>query len=169
MIMDYKITLLALRALPTNSWSDFHLLVSHKRGDAGLVKYFTAPKEIPRHNMRGIKVTKEIIVSDQKMSNMFGIALLAGALGAGIGLIFAPRSGKETRDKLSGAAKDARDQTQETLHQAQERMHRGLDQARDLKTELADAMKRKKHNAKKEIQSRAEDASDELKSWEGEA
>ena len=46
-------------------------------------------------------------MSDKKSGSGFGLGLILGmALGAALGFLFAPRSGKETRDMMKGKADD---------------------------------------------------------------
>ena len=46
-------------------------------------------------------------MSDKNSGSGFGIGLILGiAVGAALGFLFAPRSGKETRDLLKGKAAD---------------------------------------------------------------
>ncbi|HXH04945.1 MAG TPA: YtxH domain-containing protein [Candidatus Nitrosotenuis sp.] len=40
--------------------------------------------------------------------NTFGAVMIAGLIGAAVGLLFAPKSGKETRDELMSRADDAK-------------------------------------------------------------
>jgi gas vesicle protein len=54
------------------------------------------------------------------------LALLGGAvLGAGIALLYAPQSGRRTRQKLKGLGDDAEDYARELLERAED----GVDQA----------------------------------------
>ncbi len=50
----------------------------------------------------------------------FGVlGFLAGAaIGAAIGVLFAPRSGKETRERMAGKARDAKDDMDEFIDEA---------------------------------------------------
>jgi gas vesicle protein len=47
------------------------------------------------------------------------LGFLAGAaIGAAIGVLLAPRSGKETRERMAGKAKDAKDDLEDMIDQA---------------------------------------------------
>lgn len=62
-------------------------------------------------------------MSENNDRNIGGIvaALAIGALaGAGLALLFAPRSGKETRDALAGKARDLKDRAEQVLVDAKE-------------------------------------------------
>jgi gas vesicle protein len=55
---------------------------------------------------------------DEKGSNFgaFLIGLLSGAaIGAGLALLFAPQSGKETRDKIKDVAEDVKDKISDLI------------------------------------------------------
>jgi gas vesicle protein len=59
------------------------------------------------------------------MSNSKGVAfafLLGGAVGAGLALLFAPRTGEETRDKLKDGYKGAGDWAKDAFQDAKSRV-----------------------------------------------
>jgi gas vesicle protein len=64
-------------------------------------------------------------MSEVKLPQRSGFTIFAvGALiGAGIALLYAPQSGKETRKLLSKKGKQLRDKTQDTFESAQEFIH----------------------------------------------
>ena len=47
--------------------------------------------------------------------------LLGGVIGAGLALLFAPRSGHETRQKIKGLADDVKEKSTEYVNQAMEK------------------------------------------------
>ena len=57
---------------------------------------------------------------NNKKTGFMGL-LLGGLIGAGIGLIYAPRSGEETRRQLAEEANRITENTRESLHAAQEK------------------------------------------------
>jgi gas vesicle protein len=81
------------------------------------------------------------VVIEQKQGGI-GSFLLGLAVGAGVALLFAPRTGEETRRDLQRRARDAGDQAQDlvseltesvgsTLQQAREKVESRIDAARD--------------------------------------
>ena len=64
-------------------------------------------------------------MSEVKSSPRSGLTIFAvGALiGAGVALLYAPQSGKETRKLLSKKGKQLRDKAQDTVESAQEFIH----------------------------------------------
>ena len=80
------------------------------------------------------------------------VALLAGlAAGAALGILFAPDSGDETRDKLSESLKKLGDSIKETA--ATE-----IDNLVGLKDKVVDSIKTKIHGAEEEYQDDLEHA-----------
>jgi gas vesicle protein len=47
--------------------------------------------------------------------------LLGGVVGAGLALLFAPQSGRETRQKIKDLADDVKEKSAEYVHQAKEK------------------------------------------------
>lgn len=71
------------------------------------------------------------------------IAALGGAIiGAGIALLFAPASGKETRENIADSIEDAKDKVKDSLsslkHKAEEMMARGKDGVENMKENIKD-------------------------------
>lgn len=52
--------------------------------------------------------------------------LIGLSVGIGLGVLFAPTSGEETRSRLSETANDLADSARETVEQGRDRMQRGV-------------------------------------------
>lgn len=60
------------------------------------------------------------------------VSFLAGAaLGAGLALLYAPKSGKETREQISDLADDAVDKIKEYTREAQEKIKTVLEEGKE--------------------------------------
>lgn len=57
----------------------------------------------------------------ENSGSRFGYFLAGIGIGAAIALLFAPRSGEETREYLRGRYEDTRDQTKRRVHELRER------------------------------------------------
>lgn len=98
------------------------------------------------------------------------VALLAGlAVGAVLGVLFAPDSGKKTREKISDKAMDVTDNIKDSYHSMKDRMAAGKDSLSGLKDQVVDNVKSKanavsqefkefKDAEKQKVKSAAEDA-----------
>lgn len=71
---------------------------------------------------------KEIKVLDKQRLRTF---VLGGAVGALVGILLAPRSGRELRGSLANRAGEARERGRETYFDAQEQMRERLAEARE--------------------------------------
>ena len=79
------------------------------------------------------------------------LPLAAGLVGAGLALLLAPRSGRETRQKIQQSADDLKRQASEGLSSARETVDHGLDHAKDMKDRLAQAITTTGNKTKEEI------------------
>lgn len=61
------------------------------------------------------------------------LTVTAGLAGAAVALLFAPRSGRETRAKLRNTTSDFKEKADRKMSSARDSLHDGLEQARDLK------------------------------------
>src|SRR5829696_245415 len=75
-----------------------------------------------------LEVQKETKVLDRQRLRTF---VLGGAVGALVGILLAPRSGKELRGSLANRAGEARERGRETYFEAQEQMRERLAEVRE--------------------------------------
>src|SRR5918995_1901135 len=75
-----------------------------------------------------LKSQKETKVLDRQRLRTF---VLGGAVGALVGILLAPRSGKELRGSLANRAGEARERGRETYFDAQEQMRERLAEVRE--------------------------------------
>ena len=67
---------------------------------------------------------------------MVFLSFLAGAaVGAGVALLFAPKTGKELRDQISDLAEDAVDKIKEYTTEAQNKIKSTIDEGKELYSE----------------------------------
>lgn len=69
-------------------------------------------------------------------ASMFGVALVAGITGAGLALLFAPESGRETRKRLGKRVHDVKDQAQDSVQHARDSAEQGVERIREAGEEL---------------------------------
>ncbi len=62
-------------------------------------------------------------------SDLFAGLLIGGLIGAALGILYAPKSGKETRDEIAGKANELLDKTKEEYEKAIERSKAAYDSA----------------------------------------
>lgn len=110
-------------------------------------------------------------MTGQNKQNVMAISLLAGLAGAGLGLLVAPRSGRETRERMRLAASDAKHSTKERLAETRGKLDDQVDKANETKTrwleQIRSATKRKSKRTD-ETENRPEDGSGEspiIKAW----
>lgn len=71
----------------------------------------------------------DYIIIERKRGG-FGAFLWGAALGAGIALLYAPRSGRQTRDEIRASVTRLRDQAEDAVRQAQGTVHERIDGVR---------------------------------------
>jgi len=71
-----------------------------------------------------------VVVVEREGGSGFGWFVLGAALGAGLGLLFAPRSGAETRRDLGRRFDDLREQAGEKLDELAEGLEEGTEKVR---------------------------------------
>ncbi len=58
--------------------------------------------------------------------------LMGGMVGAGLALLLAPQSGRETREKLLSVANEARDKGLQLAEELKEKLESGIEQGREI-------------------------------------
>lgn len=109
-------------------------------------------------------------------SNALLAPLIAGMVGAGLALLLAPRSGKETREKIRDSANNMKSQAEENLLNARDSLEQSIQHALDLKQRLTTALTETGGKARRELdelkdmqnESRAPRQSSVLSTWEEE-
>jgi gas vesicle protein len=91
---------------------------------------------------------EETMAERQAHSGSLMVPLLAGLAGAGIALLLAPRSGRETREQLKDRAEDMRLQAKEVTDAAAQQIEAGTQQAKEMKERTSSVIRRhtKKHD-----------------------
>ncbi len=101
---------------------------------------------------------------ESRLGSIF-LAFLAGAfIGTGLGLLFAPSSGQETREKIKGASHDAKERTVKTASQAKGKVDElvvhgkeKISSAKDSVKAAVEAGKDAFHNKKAELTEEVEE------------
>ena len=112
------------------------------------------------------------LTSQKSDSTLPVVALLAGlAVGAVIGVLFAPERGTDIRTRISDKAKGLSDTAKDKIRAVKNRFHTEEEELTDLKDEVVDKVKSKAKEATYlkdelvyEAKSKAKDISEEVKS-----
>jgi gas vesicle protein len=80
---------------------------------------------------------------DRRGSGLFGALLLGGLIGAVLGLLFAPRSGKETRDALVKRGQEYLEEGERLYGEGRERLVDAYESGRDVAGQKAEELKEK--------------------------
>lgn len=111
-------------------------------------------------------------MAERNVNNALWVPVAAGLFGAGLALLFAPRSGRETRDKLRVNYEELKDRADNKLALAREKVDESLEEAKALKSRLAGAIKKDAASERKNEfnESAPSSYADEtsLINWEGE-
>ncbi|MEO8590741.1 MAG: YtxH domain-containing protein [Flavobacteriales bacterium] len=119
-------------------------------------------------------------MSNERNYGIFGF-LAGAAVGAALGILFAPHSGKETRQRMANKAKDAKDDLDDLIDKGREEWSKAKGKAHDTATmtkdevtdfirflfeegrDLADRVKDDVDEAAEETKSRARSAADHIR------
>jgi gas vesicle protein len=85
-------------------------------------------------------------MTEKQRNKAFVVPLLAGLAGAGLALLYAPRSGRETREKIHETAQDVQRDVSHSLESARQQVHEGINQAKEITSKVAETIKsRRRH------------------------
>lgn len=76
-------------------------------------------------------------MAEHKTSNVLTLTLLAGLAGAGAALLLAPRSGRETRQKLHQSADDLKHTAEDNLNSTKAKLQHNAEKLRAWKEHIA--------------------------------
>jgi gas vesicle protein len=82
-----------------------------------------------------------VVIVERKDSSSLGAFLFGAALGAGIALLLAPRSGEETQREIRERARKLKDSAEERLRRAQAQVEDALDEVREELRDRVDTVK----------------------------
>ena len=66
--------------------------------------------------------------------------IMGAAIGGGLALLFAPRSGEETRDQIRQLGDDARDKIRDIISDAERRVKEAIEEGRELVHDKAEVI-----------------------------
>lgn len=96
-------------------------------------------------------VEKEGSMNDDDAVRIAGAFLLGGAIGAFIALLYAPKSGKETRKSITKAARRVKEDAVEMVEDTIESVNDFVNDVKDRATDIIDRGVELSDSAKKEI------------------
>gem|GEM_PF-1613445 len=79
-----------------------------------------------------------MMVNKSDVYKVGGGLLLGAAIGSAVGVLFAPKAGKETREDIKTKANEAQEKTQELIEQTKERAEQMYEKGRNVVTEKRD-------------------------------
>ena len=106
----------------------------------------------------------------QAGSNTMLLAVAAGAIGAGIALLLAPRSGIDTRKRLQETADELKHRAHDNVESAKDVVGESLERASDMQHKVARAIKTRKTELKQDLKDSIDNTSNtqSLNQWEEE-
>ncbi len=78
-------------------------------------------------------------MNQRSAQNVMFVSLLAGVTGAALGVLFAPRSGKETRQRMAETATDAKERVKDGAAKAKLTVNDKLHKVRETKDRLLES------------------------------
>lgn len=96
-------------------------------------------------------------MTEAKSNRSLLMPLVAGLLGAGLALFFAPRSGRETREKMRMQADEMKDKAEDSLSSVRRSLNQSIEEAQDLKKRLSEALVSSGKKPKQEMDELGED------------
>lgn len=82
-------------------------------------------------------------MTERSTSQVLGATIVGGVVGAGLALLFAPRSGKETRERIHEGVNDMKQQASDKIDQLSSKLHRTGRKAKAEMQELKDKTERR--------------------------
>lgn len=80
-------------------------------------------------------------MAEQRAQNSLMIPLIAGMVGAGLALLFAPKSGLETRADIRSKAEQARLKAKAGVDSATNKVGQGIEQAKETGSRIGKSIK----------------------------
>ena len=80
-------------------------------------------------------------MTDKQGSKSIMAPLLAGIAGAGLALLLAPRSGRETRGKIQESAHDLQQNAKDAIDTSQQKLNDSREHARSITDKITSAIK----------------------------
>lgn len=95
----------------------------------------------------------------EERPNVVLISVIAGLVGAGIALLLAPRSGRETRQKLRSAAGGLKHQAKENYEDLRNQAQSTMQSANEMKHKITSAIKTRKDQGQQSMDEASDNTS----------
>lgn len=95
-------------------------------------------------------------------NNVVVASLIAGLAGAAIGMLLAPRSGRETREQLHDTASDLKSKAGDGLTSAKDSLDQGLNKAKQASDHFTSAIKHTGRRTKQHTEELKQEISDDM-------
>ena len=115
-------------------------------------------------------------MAEHKTSDVLTLTLLAGLAGAGLALLLAPRSGRETREQLQQSADELKHKAGDNFDRTKAKLHHNAEKLKAWKEHLANRASEQSQQIQDKIQAAADSSPEEisdfnasvLRNWEEE-